>query len=194
MKAAEAVLKYKHENLGDTWLNELAALIDTAAGIGELERELGQLRFTLEGGKAWPFIQERDALRQRLEALENENRILRGLVQTNIDWKCPYGVQVSNMGLCPLGFPGCACADDRIAVLCKDEDRIVSGLQKRLDAVVAQSTRLRAALELPLMFHSAGPWDDNKRKRWAELTGNGEATTRVICDAIRAALDGAQSK
>lgn len=48
--------------------------------------------------------------------------------------------------------------------------------------------RYRAALELPLLFHGGGVWDDAKRLRWADLTGNREATTKVLCDAIREAL------
>jgi len=65
----------------------------------------------------------------RIATLEAENRILRGLVQTNPEWKCAHGLDVDHIGKCPSGFPGCACADDRIAVLCEDEERIVSGLK-----------------------------------------------------------------
>ena len=80
------------------------------------------------------------------EELEGENRILRGLVQTNPDWKCHHGMNVTDIGFCPSGFPGCACADDRIAVLCEDESRIVSGLQ-------AENTTLRATAELVERAH-----------------------------------------
>ena len=51
---------------------------------------------------------------------------------------------------------------------------------------------LRATLELPLLFHSGGVWDDTKRRRWREITGTEEATTRVMCDAIRRALGGTE--
>lgn len=54
---------------------------------------------------------------------------------------------------------------------------------------------LVTACEMVLMFHSSGPWDDNKRKLWKAhllvLLGsdaNDEATTKRLCDAIRAAL------
>jgi len=81
---------------------------------------------------------------QELEAeiarLEPQTRILRGLVQTNPEWKCPHGYDVPTMGHCPAGFPGCACADDRIAVLCEDETRVVSGLR-------AEVARLRVLLQ-----------------------------------------------
>lgn len=77
--------------------------------------------------------------------LVDQNRILRGLVQTNPDWKCPHGMDVPTMGHCPAGFPGCACADDRIAVLCEDENRVVSGLRNRERALVAS---LSHAVEL----------------------------------------------
>ena len=46
---------------------------------------------------------------------------------------------------------------------------------------------LLAALELPLMFYAAGPWTDVERQRWKEITGTEEATTKTMCDAIRAA-------
>jgi hypothetical protein len=65
----------------------------------------------------------RDA-RAEIERLKAENRILRGLVQTNPDWKCPHRIHNGSLVECPLGFPGCACADDRIAVLCEDSGRI----------------------------------------------------------------------
>lgn len=42
--------------------------------------------------------------------------------------------------------------------------------------------------ELVLLFHSAGPWDEEKRQRWEEITGCSEATTKVLCDFVRAAL------
>lgn len=44
-----------------------------------------------------------------------------------------------NIGMCPSGFPGCACADDRLAVLVEDEERIVSKLR-------AENAWLREAL------------------------------------------------
>jgi len=53
-----------------------------------------------------------------IERLRKENTILRGLVQHNPEWKCTYGYldadkqPLKAMGFCPLGFPGCGCADD----------------------------------------------------------------------------------
>ncbi len=46
----------------------------------------------------------------------------------------------------------------------------------------------RDALEAVLLFHSANPWTPEKRARWATLTGEAEATTRALCDAVRRAL------
>ena len=48
-----------------------------------------------------------------------------------------------------------------------------------------EATILRAHLELPLLFHSGGGWTDAMRKRWEEITAIPEATTKVMCDAIR---------
>lgn len=80
---------------------------------------------------------------ERLRGVEAENRILRGAIQMNPDWKCPHGYAVDNIGKCPLGFPGCACADDRIAVYCEDEERIVS----RLRAALAGHEQITALIE-----------------------------------------------
>lgn len=44
------------------------------------------------------------------------------------------------------------------------------------------------ALEAVLLFFSGSPWDDEKKQRWLELTGEEEATTRVLCDTARSAL------
>lgn len=60
----------------------------------------------------------------------------------------------------------------------------VSG--QRCDCV---DERLRQGLELPLLFHSGGDWDNAKRLRWREITGSDEANTRVMCDHIRELLE-----
>jgi hypothetical protein len=49
-------------------------------------------------------------------------------------------------------------------------------------------SRLVAALRLPLLFHSGAPWTEERRLEWRSLTGSYEATTKVMCDAIREAL------
>jgi len=69
------------------------------------------------------------------------------------------------------------------------------------------------ALQAVLLFHSASPWDEEKRKNWQEIAHavlgepwcsdehysrqpggrpvEWEATTRVLCDIVRAALGSA---
>jgi hypothetical protein len=109
-----------------------------------------------------------EQLRAELEAERTRCRQFAGLVQTNPEWKCPYGERGPSIGHCTLGFPGCACADDRLAVLCEDEERIVAKLteerdqlQKGLDdarlalaylyaAARDQGLRLSVAEELPM--------------------------------------------
>lgn len=39
-----------------------------------------------------------------------------------------------------------------------------------------------------LLFHSAGPWVDEKAEFWLELVGTREATNRVLCDLARQLL------
>ena len=81
------------------------------------------------------------------EELLKENRTLRGLIQVNKNWKCPYGYnQRNNMGFCPLGFPGCACADDRLAVLCEDDERITEHLIKQVQVLARARERWPAAI------------------------------------------------
>ena len=61
-------------------------------------------------------------------------------------------------------------------------------LVDELDAARKENERLREALRLTLLFHSGSPWDDSKRLAWLKITGVEEATTKVLCDTIRAAL------
>jgi hypothetical protein len=79
------------------------------------------------------------------------------------------------------------------------------------------SSPLRTAAELVLLFHSGSPWDWDKKQQWdcklIELLGpassrkpagyhhglipaTNEATTKNLCDAVRAALasDGVESE
>jgi hypothetical protein len=50
--------------------------------------------------------------------------------------------------------------------------------------------KMRDALELVLLFHEGGSWSNEKSERWAELSGNREATTRTLCDCVRESLAG----
>ena len=53
-----------------------------------------------------------------------------------------------------------------------------------------QEDRMRRALECVLLFHSgSGFWDSAKTEAWFARTGRREATTKVLCDAVRAALE-----
>ncbi len=49
--------------------------------------------------------------------------------------------------------------------------------------------QLREALELALMYHKGGEWDHAAQKKWFRITGNEDATTRVLCDHIRVVLE-----
>jgi hypothetical protein len=43
-------------------------------------------------------------------------------------------------------------------------------------------------LRAVLMFHDGATWDANRRAEWKRITGSDEATTKVLCDHVRAAL------
>jgi hypothetical protein len=47
---------------------------------------------------------------------------------------------------------------------------------------------VRDALQLALLFHSGGEWDDAKIAEWFRITGTREATTKVLCDHVRSML------
>ena len=65
---------------------------------------------------------------------------------------------------------------------------IVACVGRPLRRMLAAHAPMKAALELPLLFHAGGLWDDDKRARWKEITGTEEATTRVMCNTVRSAL------
>lgn len=64
------------------------------------------------------------------------------------------------------------------------------------DAILAllhERDRYREALRLPLLFHGGDWWDMAVRGEWHKITGSDEATTKAMCDHIRAALAGADA-
>jgi hypothetical protein len=44
------------------------------------------------------------------------------------------------------------------------------------------------SLRLVLLFHEGVPWTPGRRAEWLEIAGTEEATTKTLCDHIRAAL------
>lgn len=65
---------------------------------------------------------------------------------------------------------------------------VVGDLLQERDALAARVTALEGALELVLMFYGAAYWNEPESSRWREITGKDEATTKVMCDHIRALL------
>jgi hypothetical protein len=59
-------------------------------------------------------------------------------------------------------------------------------LEATLTTFQARYERLREVIELPLLFYAGGKPNWN---RWEEITGSRYVTTRIMCDAIRAALN-----
>lgn len=47
---------------------------------------------------------------------------------------------------------------------------------------------LTESIELVLLFHSGTFWDAAKAEQWRSITGNAEATTKVLCDHLRKVL------
>jgi hypothetical protein len=50
------------------------------------------------------------------------------------------------------------------------------------------SMAIEDALRAVLMFHEGGEWSADRRAEWKRITGSDEATTKVLCDHVRAAL------
>ena len=54
--------------------------------------------------------------------------------------------------------------------------------------LIAAAPELLAALEAVLLFYRGDWWDEGERQEWSRLAGTQEATTKVLCDVVRAAL------
>ena len=66
------------------------------------------------------------------------------------------------------------------------------------------NAKLKAAVELVLLFHSVSPWEEEKRDKWFSLLSciypprqsiplaSQQPTTKALCDACRLALKSAE--
>lgn len=52
---------------------------------------------------------------------------------------------------------------------------------------------IRDAAEATLLFHSAETWTAEKTLRWVRLTGTTAATTKALCDTVRAGIENAEA-
>jgi hypothetical protein len=48
---------------------------------------------------------------------------------------------------------------------------------------------LLPACQAALAFHTIAPWNRDAQLLWMRLTGSSEATTKVVCDVLRKALE-----
>jgi hypothetical protein len=58
----------------------------------------------------------------------------------------------------------------------------------------SQAAEYETALRAVLLFHSGCAWTPDVRSEWKELTGFDEASTKTLCDTVRAALAGSPSR
>lgn len=56
---------------------------------------------------------------------------------------------------------------------------------------MTEAAKLAGAVRL---FHRGGPWTSWDRHVWRELTGQEEATTRVLCDLARRVEEAEEGK
>jgi len=48
--------------------------------------------------------------------------------------------------------------------------------------------QLHDALRLVLLFHQGGVWTADAQAEWSRIAGTPEATSKVLCDHVRAVL------
>jgi hypothetical protein len=100
---------------------------------------------------------------------------------------------------CKCGYRGCILSADGKTMVCElgepaeTPDLAVGrpmpmGERLATAALIAAAPELLAFVEATLLFHSGGDWDDTKRRRWVELTGSDDATTKALCDLGRAVI------
>jgi len=76
----------------------------------------------------------------------------------------------------------------RALELVSGKKRLIASQAEMLREELIRIHKLKAALQLVLLFHQ-GVWDDKNKKMWSKITGGKEATTRVMCDFVREALE-----
>jgi hypothetical protein len=77
-------------------------------------------------------IIENNSLRAERDQLKKENTALRAIV---VKHECPYGHRLPD-GVCKLGYPGCACADD---AACHEDETV--------RCIIQEHNQLKAQLE-----------------------------------------------
>jgi phosphoglycolate phosphatase-like HAD superfamily hydrolase len=82
--------------------------------------------------------------------VQKENTALRALVAKQ---QCVYGY--SKNGVCKLGYPGCACADD-IAALAMDSDGAVARMKKRYEEQIADLRERLTRADDEVMSYRSG--------------------------------------
>lgn len=81
-------------------------------------------------------------------------------------------------------------AEDRAGIMVAEVafQYLPEGHAGKYATLFAAAAELAEAAEATLLFHSGGTWDSEKRTRWLVLTGEEDATTRILCDVQRRAL------
>lgn len=79
----------------------------------------------------------------------------------------------------------------RFAAWLREREHLATpGLRDTAELLEAQATeiaRLRTALRAVLLFYRPN-WTPERQAEWEALTGQNEASTRTLCDVVRAAL------
>lgn len=64
----------------------------------------------------------------------------------------------------------------------------VERLEARVGQLEVENARLREACEAVLIFHAGGEWTSSMQNRWLDITQSPDATTRGLCETIRAVI------
>ncbi len=70
---------------------------------------------------------------------------------------------------------------------------ILDELMELRQVVRPQQPGVENALQAVLVFHHDGYWDAAHCAKWERLTGSTEATTKALCDIVRAAIAAVQA-
>lgn len=114
-----------------------------------------------------------------LSVLEKENTFLRVKAQAV---GCPYGNTHEN-GACKSGYPGCACADDLMALQVlseEDEQKVAVRLRRRLEAA---EDLLSMAMAWAVHYAQSGAYGD-----YSKMPDQMHPAHKEIIDRGRAAL------
>ena len=69
-----------------------------------------------------------------------------------------------------------------------DHYEVIDNAIAEIERLRARVAKLEAAVKATLLFHHGGEWTPKDQEAWFTLTGDWDASTKVLCNFARAAL------